>query len=117
MSKSEAFIQKVKDKLVNRKAEILQQLANANSSPIATQVKDIGDEAQSASMGKLQSSLEQTEIEEINSIDAALARISRDEYGICVDCGDVISDRRLEHSPYAARCIVCQEELEHQEGY
>ena len=116
MSRSEAFIRKVKDKLVNRKAEILQQLADAHASPISSQVKDIGDEALSASMGKLQSSLEQTEIEEINSIDAALARLGRGEYGICVDCGDPISDRRLEHSAYAARCIVCQEELEHQEG-
>ncbi len=63
-------------------------------------------------MDKLQNSLEQAEIGEINQIDAAIERIERGEYGTCLDCGESVSDRRLEHSPFVARCIVCQEELE-----
>ena len=115
MSKSDAFIKKVEEKLRLRKDEILAQLAGLHEKTEASQIKDIGDEAQSASMGKLQSSLEQAEIDEINLIDAALGRIKRGDYGTCIDCGGPISDKRLEHSAFAARCIVCQEELESQQ--
>lgn len=116
MNRSETFIEKVKTKLIQRKQEILHQLANSNAgSDLSGQVKDIGDEALSSSMGKLQSSLEQGEIDEVNLIDAALGRIKRGDYGLCIDCGENISERRLEHSAYAARCIVCQEELENSE--
>lgn len=112
MSKSDAFIRKVTDKLLARKDEIHNQLAGAHQDKPGAQVKDIGDEALSASMDKLQNSLEQTEINEVNLITSALSRIERGDYGACVDCDEGISDKRLEHSPYAARCIVCQEELE-----
>ncbi|HKY50245.1 MAG TPA: TraR/DksA family transcriptional regulator [Candidatus Limnocylindria bacterium] len=40
------------------------------------------------------------------------ARIDRGSYGICVDCGDRISEGRLEARPQAARCIACQTHLE-----
>lgn len=117
MSKTPTFIEKVRKKLLARKDAILAQLAGASApSPENKQVRDIGDEALSASMDKLQNSLEQAEIDEINLIDAAMGRIERGEYGICLDCGDEVSDRRLEHSPFAARCIVCQEELENAQG-
>ena len=63
-------------------------------------------------MEKLQSSLQKTEIEELKLIEDSLDRIKRGEYGICIDCNEPISERRLENYPYAARCIVCQEILE-----
>jgi DnaK suppressor protein len=46
--------------------------------------------------------------EQIAEIDAALARMDNDTYGICVDCGDRVPEARLEVHPQAARCIVCQ---------
>ncbi|MFH1831966.1 MAG: TraR/DksA family transcriptional regulator [bacterium] len=78
------------------------------------QVQDSGDEALSLSMEKIKNSLEQTEIDELRLIDDALKRISRGEFGLCIDCGEAISEKRLENSPYAARCIVCQEAFEGQ---
>ncbi len=76
------------------------------------QVQDSGDEALSLTMESLQNSLQKTELDELNLIDGALTRIERGEYGVCIDCGEPISERRLENFPYAARCIVCQEALE-----
>jgi DnaK suppressor protein len=45
-------------------------------------------------------------------IDDALARIDRDEYGICEECDGEIALKRLEAIPWAARCVPCQEQLE-----
>ena len=58
------------------------------------------------------SKAELVEVEEVNQIDAALSRIERNEFGLCIDCGQNIAEKRLLHSPFSARCIVCQEELE-----
>ena len=49
----------------------------------------IGDEALSASMDKLQNSLERTEIDEVNSISSALSRLDRGDYGDCIDCRSI----------------------------
>jgi RNA polymerase-binding transcription factor DksA len=42
----------------------------------------------------------------------ALARIDAGTYGICVDCGEVIPDERLEAMPEVARCIKDQAKYE-----
>lgn len=41
---------------------------------------------------------------ELGQIDAALARMDEDDYGVCVDCGMNIPLERLEALPYAIRC-------------
>lgn len=46
---------------------------------------------------------------QLKLIEAALARIDSEEYGLCMDCGSAISSSRLEAIPWAVRCIACQE--------
>ncbi len=41
-------------------------------------------------------------------IDEALQRIKEGVYGICQDCGCVISPARLKALPFARRCVVCK---------
>ncbi|MBD3231100.1 conjugal transfer protein TraR [Candidatus Dependentiae bacterium] len=109
------FIEKIKKRLLKRRQEMLQELSDLSSEKVSDdQVRDSGDEALSLYMERLKTSLEQTEIDELNLIDDALNRISKGEYGICIDCGEPISNVRLETFPYAARCIVCQEAIEEQ---
>ena len=50
---------------------------------------------------------EQATLAEINS---ALARISRGEYGACVECGQRIKKTRLNAIPYTHYCIDCASE-------
>ena len=76
------------------------------------QVQDSGDEALSLSMEKLQNSLQQNEMDEVRLIDDAFERIERNEYGICIECGNPIPEKRLETFPYASRCVACQEKFE-----
>lgn len=40
-------------------------------------------------------------------IEMAQRRIADDEYGFCEECGEQISDKRLEIDPMAERCIRC----------
>ena len=45
--------------------------------------------------------------QEIRMIEAALQRIERDEYGVCVACGDPISEERLDVLPQTPKCRNC----------
>lgn len=51
----------------------------------------------------------------IPKIESALERIKDHSYGICIECGEDISEKRLEFRPEATLCISCktkEEELE-----
>ncbi|HYL74666.1 MAG TPA: TraR/DksA family transcriptional regulator, partial [Bryobacteraceae bacterium] len=48
---------------------------------------------------------------QLKLVEAALARMDSEHYGVCMDCGGPISARRLEAIPWANRCIACQEHL------
>lgn len=49
------------------------------------------------------------ESQELQDIEAALARIGDGSYGKCSDCGDEIGRARLKANPAARRCLRCQE--------
>jgi DnaK suppressor protein len=42
-------------------------------------------------------------------VDAALERIDHDEFGICLECEEPISTKRLAVVPWAAYCLECQQ--------
>lgn len=44
---------------------------------------------------------------EIRMIRAALDRMAQGTYGICVECGDPISDARLDVLPHTPKCRAC----------
>ena len=48
------------------------------------------------------------ESQELQDIDAALARIGNGSYGNCIDCGGEIGRARLKADPRAKRCLACQ---------
>lgn len=45
-------------------------------------------------------------------IQQALQRLDQPDYGLCVDCEEEISARRLQAVPWAQRCVKCQERHE-----
>ena len=49
-------------------------------------------------------------------VDAALQRIDDGEYGICIECEEQISPKRLVAVPWAAFCLRCQELRDVQEA-
>lgn len=45
----------------------------------------------------------------LRRIEAALARIGREEFGECIECGEWTSAKRLEWDPTVLKCIECAE--------
>lgn len=68
--------------------------------------------AQALSERELEMILDDRETAELDAIDAALQRIEEEKYGVCADCGDMISAARLLAAPHALRCISCQKQYE-----
>ncbi len=64
-----------------------------------------------------------THRENLLKIDEALRKLSEGTYGVCEDCGEVISEARLKILPFAIYCTDCQErreqfeEFERREGF
>jgi DnaK suppressor protein len=102
----------IKNQLLERKKELDQELGELYKPDNPGEVQDIGDQALSSSMETIKISLQDAELEEYNRIVKALQMIDEGSYGICVDCGQPISEKRLKLYPNATRCLKCQERLE-----
>lgn len=76
-----------------------------------------GDWAQSDAERDLTVALQERELQELNEIDAALARLADGSYGSCTDCGADIPEARLQANPLALRCVGCQTRAENAHGH
>jgi len=103
---------KIKKALLERKKQLEEQLAEIYHEQPVDQTQDIGDQAQSSSMETLRISLQDAEIAEYKMIQQALSMIAEGTYGMCIECGQQISEKRLKLYPNATRCLLCQELLE-----
>ncbi len=75
-------------------------------------IQDIGDEAANIYNKQILLSLNETERIRLQEVDDALDRIESGTYGICEECGGVISLKRLEVRPVAKYCVPCLMKLE-----
>jgi len=103
------FYDTIKQKLLTEKEERIQNLTKK------IEIDDDGDE-----IDEIQANI-QIELlrkfaalnkEKLQLIEEALARIDNKSYGLCVDCSDQISEKRLLLNPYYVVCISCAEERE-----
>ena len=107
-----ADIGKVKQELIDRRQELQEELMRLYKEKFSDEVQDLGDQALTSTMELLSSSLQDSRVEEYNRIVKALDMIEDGTYGICIDCHEPISEKRLKSYPNAARCILCQELFE-----
>ncbi len=52
----------------------------------------------------------------LREIQESLGRIDARTYGLCLECEEPISQKRLQAIPWARHCVDCQEELAAQEA-
>jgi DnaK suppressor protein len=106
-------LKKIETDLLKRKLELEQKLTEMSKEQFSDgQVQDPGDQALTATMESLRMSLQDAEVEEYRGISKALERIKDGTYGICTDCGNPISEKRLQSFPGTMRCLACQERFE-----
>jgi len=65
------------------------------------------DQASDEGAVRLLAELTERERSEVAEIDAALARIERGTYGVCLSCGGPVERGRLRALPEARLCLAC----------
>ncbi|MCA9471908.1 MAG: TraR/DksA family transcriptional regulator [Nitrospira sp.] len=69
---------------------------------------DSGDQALVDLDREMGISLQEMRNKERQQIDDALVSLEEDTYGICAECGEEISEKRLQALPFARLCVGCQ---------
>ena len=96
-----------KQTLLARRAELVGHLTEMEQQLDQTPTKDLEDFSTERQGDEVLEALGMTELNEVRRIDAALARVEAGTYGICLDCGDAISDARLMILPDTPLCKTC----------
>ncbi|NPA12993.1 MAG: TraR/DksA family transcriptional regulator [Aquificae bacterium] len=107
-------IEKIKETLLKKKAEILENLS-ANTGGDLNEKSGVEDDADVGSSEMSRETLyklSQAEKETLFLIDIALRKIENGTYGICEECGSQIGEKRLEAIPWVRLCIDCSQNEE-----
>lgn len=74
-------------------------------SAYAYHMADVGTDAQEREKAFFMLSRENKFLTHLN---AALERIHTGEYGVCIECGELIPKERLEEVPHTQHCVQCK---------
>jgi DnaK suppressor protein len=80
---------------------------------------DLSDEADLATSTinqQVSFSIRNREMAKLRRIEAALHRIEDESYGICLESGEEIEEKRLETQPWAEYCLEVAEEFEREQA-
>ena len=72
--------------------------------------EDEGDLATISHNKELLYNLHESDFQRLKSIQEALKRMDRGEFGECIRCGEEINEKRLAAVPWATMCITCATE-------
>jgi DnaK suppressor protein len=101
-----------RDRLLERRESLVSQVTEAELSSRERDMEatqDPADMAANAYTKELLISMSANDRVLLGLIDEALARVESGDYGECVNCGEPVSDKRLEAVPWARYCVKCQD--------
>jgi len=116
MKKTE--LKRFKKILEENRAALVANAQNMNPESMMLDTNDLPDEMDLAASEGLQSfqfRLRGREKTFLEKIDKALQKFEGGEFGVCEECGEEISVKRLEARPETTLCIRCKEDQERQE--
>lgn len=93
--------------LRNRLAELTERLSTVEHELDKRPDPDAEERATEREGDEVLEGLGTAGLKEIRMIEAALRRVKDGTFGVCVTCGNDISDKRLSVVPHAARCRDC----------
>ena len=110
----ENTLKKLKSLLLNRRREMLQQVAHLEFEREELEQHSIEavDSAQEENLAQLIRKLDERGKEEIGEIELALTKMSSGRYGICELCGKSIPIKRLKVLPATRLCRNCAQKYE-----
>ncbi len=110
------------EELAEIKAHLLQMrdevLAESERAYAASQslgkdgVPDIGDMSSNSYNQEVLMNLSETQRSRVRDIEAALERMNKGVYGLCVRCEEEIPSRRMDVRPFSRYCVDCKTEVE-----
>ena len=104
-----------REQLIELRDELIGTLATTaeDTKPVVLDQNAVGRVSRVDAMQMQQMALESSRRRErqLISVEKALKRTEKKNYGICTDCVEDINVRRLEIDPTATRCIECAEAL------
>jgi DnaK suppressor protein len=118
MAMKKTELKRFKTILEQKRAALVTNAQNMTSENMTLDVNDLPDEMDLAASEGLQSfqfRLRGREKTFLEKIDRALQKIEGGEFGVCEECGEEISVKRLEARPETTLCIRCKEDQERQE--
>ena len=116
MKKTE--LKRFKTLLVEKRDEIVKKAKQTLEEDMTLDANDLPDEMDLASSEYLQSftfRLRGREKVFLDKIEKALRKIEDGSFGVCEECGEEISIKRLEARPETTLCIRCKEDQERME--
>ncbi len=105
-------MEKFRRLLDEKKASLSAEIAKTRSAEEETteeSTQDIADKAVSSYTREFLYSLTDGERSTLLQIDDALGRIDDGTYGLCLNCGRLMADKRLTAVAWASYCLDCQE--------
>ena len=108
-------LKKFRDMLEVRRQEIIKRAQQTLDEDMALDANDLPDEMDLASSEYLQSfqfRLRGREKAFLDKIGKAIDKIDKGTFGVCDDCAEKISVKRLEARPETTLCIRCKEDQE-----
>ncbi len=111
-------LKRFKEMLLEKKEEILKNAKRTLNEDMTLDADDLPDEMDLASSEYLQSftfRLRGREKTFLQKIDHALAKSDAGTFGVCEECEEPISLKRLEARPETTLCIRCKEDQERME--
>ena len=99
----------LKQSLLTRREELNQRLDGIKKEATRKNSADWSEQAQERENDEVIDALGNEATLELLKINRALVRMEDDEYGLCLECGVDIPDKRLEIMPFADMCVKCAE--------
>lgn len=115
----EKKLQEFRKELLDQRERLLVEVRQKRSEAsqlVDEGVPDPGDASVSEDLRDLLLMLGDGKREQILAIDSALERIDDGDYGVCAECGEEISIKRLEIQPDTLWCVDCKERMERREA-
>mgnify|MGYP000025751418 FL=1 len=100
-------INDIKNALKNKQSQLMVRIDAIESDFKKGRSADFAEQTTESENDEVLDEIHHEAKSELRQINAALARIENDEYGVCIKCTEAIATERLKALPYANTCISC----------
>lgn len=106
------LLKEIKQRLLDERTSLIGKLKDNDLSVDDSETPDPVDLAVRNYSKNVMLAVSENESRQLALIDEALLRVEDDEYGLCQNCENEISPKRLEAIAWARYCLNCQELVE-----